>query len=696
MTQLKFRTKLIIFLAFYSLHLIADDSIKVQRLDEVVVRNSRSWVDGNKIVFVPTRHEKNLSNSPESLLKNMHLPVIRKVNGTLKGRNGEDITIFINGVKANNVDLSTFWPKEVRRVEYFEDSSDPAFEGARTAVNLVTTKYILGGVTKINLYQKIPDFGNNSVSSKAVYKKMTYGVLLNGNFFRDHRTNTSGSETYSNLFYNNVHYDNINRVTDEHSWSKEDAFSSVVNARYQTERFRATHTLALNWKSNPGSGSNSVNTWTPAVFASPSAYGTSKDRSVTPQISGEYYASFSNKWSATGHWSYAFSRNHVSSINSLGGKEDFYNHTTENVNSVKAVVNPYYLASKNWTFAMTLSTAMDWYSSQYSGTSLAHANQRRGESKFNVKAFWQPSYNLQLSLAPGGYLSYWKVGNERSDCFFRPTVNASAYWNPDKKLSCGFNSQFYSEEPGADQSSDVIIKQSELIWAEGNPTLKNLTSLDNYLYTTWLPKDWLSMNLGFGYTRTTNSIVPLYMSQSNDYGGIAVAYTNAMPVDHLRANYEISFDLFNDDLSISATPEWYYTKTRGEYATNFNYLSFSADADYTIGNCRIKVWYDGPYKDVDMAGMEKTWKQGRVNAQFTYGNGNMFLEFTAENILNDKSKSWDRINSNNYSSSRNILATGRTFAVNLTYTFSYGKKTDRGFDFDNSYSAKSSIVGVKR
>lgn len=121
----------------------------------------------------------------------------------------------------------------------------------------------------------------------------------------------------------------------------------------------------------------------------------------------------------------------------LGGKEEFYNHTTENVNSVKAVVNPYYLASKNWTFAMTLSTAMDWYSSQYSGTSLAHANQRRGESKFNVKAFWQPSYNLQLSLAPGGYLSYWKVGNERSDCFFRPTVNASAYWNPDKKLSCG-------------------------------------------------------------------------------------------------------------------------------------------------------------------------------------------------------------------------------------------------------------------
>ena len=222
------------------------------------------------------------------------------------------------------------------------------------------------------------------------------------------------------------------------------------------------------------------------------------------------------------------------------------------------------------------------------------------------------------------------------------------------------------------------------------------TSLDNYLYTTWLTTNWMSMNLGVGYTRTRNSIIPLYLSLNNAVDGIVLAYTNARPVDHIRANYEISFDLLNDNLSISITPEWYYTKTRGEYATRFNYLSFSADADYTIGDCRFKVWFDGPYRDVDMAGMEKTWKQGSLNAQFTYGNGNVFVEFTVENILNDKSKSWERFNSNNFCSARNILATGRTLALNLTYTFDYGKKTDRGFDFDNPFSAKTSIVGVKR
>ena len=31
-----------------------------------------------------------------------------------------------------------------------------------------------------------------------------------------------------------------------------------------------------------------------------------------------------------------------------------------------------------------------------------------------------------------------------------------------------------------------------------------------------------------------------------------------------------------------------------------------------------------------MTGMEKTWKQGSFNAQFTYGDGNVFVECTVE------------------------------------------------------------------
>ena len=116
-----------IFLFACALTTKADDSIKVRQLDEVVVKSSRAWIENDKAIFIPTRHEKNLANSIETLIKNMHLPVIRSVKGVLTGRNGESITYFINGVKADDIDASTFWPKEVRRVEYIENPTEPTY-----------------------------------------------------------------------------------------------------------------------------------------------------------------------------------------------------------------------------------------------------------------------------------------------------------------------------------------------------------------------------------------------------------------------------------------------------------------------------------------------------------------------------------------------------------------------------------------
>lgn len=682
-----------IFLFACALTTKADDSIKVRQLDEVVVKSSRAWIENDKAIFIPTRHEKNLANSIETLIKNMHLPVIRSVKGVLTGRNGESITYFINGVKADDIDASTFWPKEVRRVEYIENPTEPTYEGVKVAVNLVTSKYVVGGVTKLDLFQKIPNSGYHTVSSKLVYKKMTFGALVNGNYSRDHRSGSWGTETYKNLFYNGDYFDEINRSTTNHSWERSNNISAAFNARYQTKNFRATHTAAFLWQENPGSGNSGTNTWNPNLFSSSSSYSHSDGRNVSPQISGSYYTAFSKKWVMTGLWSYAYSHNNFSVRNSLGGAEETASITAEDVNSFRVQMKPFFLASNHWTFNMSLSTAMDWYSSHYGGTTTADTHQRRGESRFALAAYWSPKENLQLSLSPGLYVSYWKIGTGKSEYLVRPTVNISANYNPNKKLSLGLTTQFYAEAPEASQSTEAVIKQSELSWRAGNPNLKNLTSLDSYLYATWLTADWLSMNVGLGYTTTQNSLITLYTSANKEMGGMIEAFTNARPIDNLRANYSITGDFLDDKLSVSLTPEWYFTKTRGAYATTFNYLSFSADAEYSFGDNRFHVWYEGPFKDIDMAGMEKSWKQGCCNAEYTYGNGNIYLSFRVENIFNEYNKRWERLNAQNYSFSKDMRETGRTFAINLTYTFGYGKKTDRDISIDSPSEIKSSIVG---
>ncbi len=97
-------------------------------------------------------------------------------------------------------------------------------------------KYSVGGVSRINLYQKIPNNGYYTASSKLVYKKMTYGFLLSGNYYRDHRSKMTGETTYSDLFYNDTKYEFISREEENNSFNREDGLRCAFNAKYATER----------------------------------------------------------------------------------------------------------------------------------------------------------------------------------------------------------------------------------------------------------------------------------------------------------------------------------------------------------------------------------------------------------------------------------------------------------------------------
>lgn len=168
----------------------SEDSIPARQLGELVVTDDRSWIENGTVNVIPTKKEKKLSNSPASLIKSMHLPFLKEKDGTIVSLSGEPVSVFINGERASDIDISTFWPMEVKRVQYMESPADPRFEGGRRVVNFIVEKYQLGGVTRFNGTQKVPDNGYYTASSKLAYKKMTYGVMVNGSYLRDHRTDS--------------------------------------------------------------------------------------------------------------------------------------------------------------------------------------------------------------------------------------------------------------------------------------------------------------------------------------------------------------------------------------------------------------------------------------------------------------------------------------------------------------------------
>lgn len=127
----------LILVCFQNVVLHANDTIAAKQLEDIIILNKRCWVEKEKIIIIPNKKEKQLSNSPASLIGTMHLAMLKEKDGEIVTLSGERANIFINGIKADKVDIATFWPKNVKRIEYYESTSNPKYSGARNVVDFI-------------------------------------------------------------------------------------------------------------------------------------------------------------------------------------------------------------------------------------------------------------------------------------------------------------------------------------------------------------------------------------------------------------------------------------------------------------------------------------------------------------------------------------------------------------------------------
>ncbi len=174
-----------------------EDSTKVTELKELTVMGERAWIgEDGRVNIIPSKQEKRISNSAGSLIKALHIPMLKSDgDNSISTIDGRPVSIFINGEPATDTDLATFWPMDVRRVEYIIEPADPKFLGAGRVVNFIVEKYLAGGVTKIRGYYTSPRFIDGNLASKLVYKKMTYGMSLMSHYDDNDKDRTYGTRS---------------------------------------------------------------------------------------------------------------------------------------------------------------------------------------------------------------------------------------------------------------------------------------------------------------------------------------------------------------------------------------------------------------------------------------------------------------------------------------------------------------------
>ncbi len=668
-----------------------DTSLSEKHLQEITVMADRGWVEDGKIVFLPSKSEKNLSNSPASLIESMHLPMLRVKDGAITSMSGDNVSIFINGVRANQNDLATFWPKLAKRVEYIENSPDPKYQGNTYVVNFIMTEYEVGGITKGDIGLRTPSEGNVSIASKLVYKKMTFGATFSGSMSKDDKTEKRGKETYKNLFYNGTHFDEITRDFHEENIQKERNLNAALNARYTNGSFIATHTVSLGFRNKPEDSQHSRDSWTPSLFTEDNSFFNSKAKSFSPQIMGEYQGKLSEKWAMWGGWSYAHSHNTNNSLSKIADTEAIESGSMEDANSLTFEYSVAFLASPKWIFQINTNGSINWFDTHYSGYSSQNSAMTRGDFTGMLRAIWKPTKRITATLLPGINFSEWSTGDLR-ERLVRPTIRAALSVTASSKLSLNLDANLTSNPPNSAYTNPVLSRQSEILWVKGNPYLKGDYSFDSYFSASYIPKNWIDISAFVSYSRTTDFKTFDYTAMPQEYGGILKTPYNASPEEQAQIDINARFSLLNNTLTLSLGPQYNYYRAFGKYAGSLRTFSFYANAAYTLKNCRFSLTYHHPREQLFNAGMERFNYRNNCDFYFTYGNGNLYLSAYVLDIFNTRSKSWTKFQSNCYDIVSNQYGTGRKFGVSLTYTFGYGKKVDQSIDISGPQSVDSSIL----
>ncbi len=667
-------------------------------LQELVVESKNAWIEKDHVVFMPTRKEKNRANSPQTLIQQINIPYIRIDNkGEMTNLKGDKVAVFINGFEATGIDLSTFWPKNVTRVEYFENPADPKYKGYPSVVNFIVTEYALGGVTRAMTNQSfLPYSSRYNVASKLTYKRMTYGLQVNASVFNqkegDNEERTS--QTYNDVWYDGNKYDRISSENISTTAWKYDNVNAAFNAVYTDDKtIRLVHTVSLSWNKSNNNDIGSM-TWTPLLFNSDYSRSHYSSRSLSPQISGKYIFALSQKWQLITDWHYGFARNKRESSSQTADLQPILNGHTENAHNVMADALITYFFNPKTNIQLQLSESANIYSIQYNGTYDQASHQSMSMSKMAVRWFWRPRQNFYINAIPGFTIDVRSIREAGHDTSVNPYFYLASDWYQSDKAFLSVYANYGTRMAGASQANEVLQRLNELMWSKGNPDLANEYTFTWGLQQTWMPAEWITPTLNIRYI-DWNYPFSDYQPAPEDMGGL-ISQTRLCTDRTWTFSLNLSSSLLHRNLRLNFSPEVrLHSNSAGSMSRTLNTFNFNGNVNYSLGNFNLNVSYVTPQKAISSGGHDYQYRPDRWDAGISYGNGDLYASFNVSNIFRTYTTQTFSSIYDYYMNEDAYRQRGRSFSFNLTYTFGYGKKVNRNIDIQEPTQISSGAAGGK-
>ena len=671
-------------------------SVKTQNLDEVVVEAQMQRTSPTSTTYTPSGKQKNAAQNAIDLLWHMAIPQIKinPIDNSVTDNAGEGVSLFFNYMPASKEDVEGLRTADVRRVEYLEFPSDPRFRGAQRAINFIVQEYEYGGYTKVTADE---DFliglsSNANIFSKFAYKKMTYDLYVAANNLNRHHSGYDIDGKYTLKDSNGKDYTLTRNETTDNSHSRQNQYPVTFRASYNTEKVQISNTLGYSHSANPIQEQNGSLTYSPAVEQDYSYSRSNPSHSNSLSYQGNYFFVLPKDYSVNFNPQFSYSHNNNSLTYTTSSTEPIIRDARENAYyyRVNAYINKRF--AQKHTLMLGINTGNTINRLQYTGN--ASYSDRFSNPFVSGQLCYQSQIQKFSLYADAGVL--WErtsINTIKNDDVY-PYVHFNIRYTPNNKNAFSAYFQFANNTPGIDQKASDLLRDNEVMYITGNPSLDNSRHITFNINYTWLPSNVFNMSAYGRYFELFDRFITAYEPFDN---GRALLRTYINDGNYVQSEIGIAaiLNLFNKSLQLYVSPNQKFYRSTGVFDKSFYPFQITAQATYYLKQWYFQAYYQSHQKMM-FTGSPTTYRsRDFYSLSAGWSNSDWNISLTAYNIFNSNWSTSDRYSQSPlYAEHRTTYGTNSHARLNLsvTYTFGYGKKVKRGNEVGEQSGVSSAIM----
>ncbi len=647
------------------------DSVKANKLDEVIVEAHYLTRENDHFLAVPTKEQRKHAVSGYDLLRNLMIPgvSVNRNSGNVSTPAGT-ATIYIDGREADFREVQSLRPKDIAAVEYYDVPSGKYAKDA-SAINFILKKPTNGGYTQIDALQGVGSLNDdfNIISKYAIGTKSLN--LWAGYSLENPKSSVKESEYFN--FHDNI-LQRENSYYNADNKTREDYLQASISNR--GNKYIWMLRGGLSWKNDRNNVNNgsTLSYWlTDAAFSEGEDLEIfSQNKSFRPSV---YFYGL-HTMSDTETLDYVvdayYSRNDFDRSYDTG-KSSFSSLVKENYYYTKVNANYSMTMSHQNRLAFMLYEFLRISDSEYSGSSEYSKNLYSSETILFAD-YSQRLGRFFYDINPGLSFLTYRLKGMSSINHITPRLQARMAYMFGKKKQLQFAFALGNTYPRINTINDVEQQIDPIIILKGNPDMDNSILLSPRLsYNLNIKK--FGLEAGMMYYYQNHAIVSDYYIRE---GNLISTFRDDCRYHKPSADVSLTYKPSNS-FNMQISGEWSKQMTRVEVEhRNLSSFSGSTTLNYYVGDFSFGVWVATPVKDlVDYQIRRRTYWQYQLSAMWT--SGNWAIEANANNLFLTKNEMKDELATQFYSFSRTNQS--RRFnqyaTLKIVYSLDYGKKTSK-------------------